>query len=316
MILLILLILVVLVVAGLQRVDERKQRLLTFQKRRLAIRISEGPAWFLRGLFGSQEYSIAEEELRVIGEGIRPPESITTSNGVQVLVNNVSVMYYLTREDPEPFKGWRKVFYSFGWKPGRTLYAYSQIDEADVRKRIADLTLQHLRAVIPTYRYQEILGVSLEDNPSPVDRQKILAARSELTEKAKALLAATTQQWGITVSFVAIGDIDPNEAIQTALQAKEKAVAEKAEALVRVSAEIEQAKLVLDQAKAGYTLNDLLAVLKILLYFKVDEKAAEQTGNLGRLIREGVQFLKGGNGVFPKRFEESVVASPVPQATT
>lgn len=306
-------ILVLLVAWGLRIVPKGKQWLPIFLGKRLDKRYPEGLVWLPRWIFTYEEYDIREQEFYALDDSLkgRQQETIMTTNGVEVIVRKVIVYYSISRQDGTEFTGWRKILRFFGCKPGMLLFKFSQVGGQDALNRLPQIVLQGLRTLIPPFRFQDLLGLSIEGLDAPVQNlDSIINSRTELQDRLTKLCAGQAESWGLEIHRVVVDDIDPNDDMKAALQAKARALAEKQAALVHVSAFVEQSLAILIAAgvdKPGPT--ELLDVYTRIRSLDNAQLAAIKTGDLGMIFQNVVQ--KTAAAILPTPPEPVTPVAPV-----
>ena len=246
-------IVAVLLAIGLQTAKKGTQWLLIFMGQRVPIRICEGLVWWPR-FFSKEVYNILEEEVVVLRDDQpdgRTHETIMTRNYVEVIVRNFSVFYSVARHDAaQPKSTFWKLARFLGWEPGYDLLAFSQLADANVSgeknevvrhnklvERIREIALPELRKNVRLHRYEEVLGISLEDENVPTtDREEFNDATGDITDALQLSVQKSTRSSGVNVTLVLIGDIDPPQVVKDAMLAKAVAKGERAAALVRFNA--------------------------------------------------------------------------------
>lgn len=276
---------------GLRSVPAGKQWLPVIFGKRIPKRLTEGLVWLPRWLFQYEEFDITEEEFHVLNDnkpGVQQNETIMTSNGVEVVVRSVVGYFTIARKDPDGKRSWLRFL---GWQSGYLLLAYSQVRGQDVINRVPPIILNGLRMLIPTYSFQELLGLSIDglDMP-PADRETIRTNRSSLQDQLIELALKHAQVWGLTITRITVGDIDPNKDLKQALQLKAKALLQRTALLIESDADAQRAKIVL---KAGGNENpkpdELMDAIVRLRTLDNQRIAAENGGNLGRLAQNLVE---------------------------
>ncbi len=289
--LLILLTFIALLVAwGLRSVPAGKQWLLKIFGRRLPIRLCEGLVWMPRWpkwLFDYEEYDIREEEFYILSDQLEPAfrrETIMTTNGVEVVVRGVVGYYTIARKDPDGKRSWLRFL---GWQSGHLLLAYSQVREQDVINRIPPLIRSGLRTLVPTYSVEELLGLSIDGlGLPPASRDAIAASRSTLQEQLTKLAREQAALWGLYVTRITVGDIDPNDAMKKHLQLKANALLEAQAAVIATDAYTRRAILILKAEQDIVPPPDQVRALVLELITLDNQRiAAENSGNLGRVVQ-------------------------------
>ena len=282
-------LLLILAAWGIKFVPPYKQWQPILFGARLPYRLTEGVVWLPRWLFKYKEYPITEDQIIVLRDDQpagRTQETIMTNNGVMAIIKNVSAFWYIKRSDDQPFSGWRKILRYIGWKPGQSLYNYTQIQDHIFTERVIQITLQELRKIIQTYPFQQLLGLILEGFESPsIDRETIIQTRSELNEKLKIAVNKETSQWGVEIRSILVGDIDPDETIKKAVEERNQALGHKQQTLVRMSADLERVKQVFELTKEEPTLENIVKVYATIRGLDNNRISAEQLGLLGDVLR-------------------------------
>ncbi len=278
-----------LVAWGIRFVPSQKQWLPIFLGKRLHIRLLEGPVWLPRWLYTYTEVPITENELVVLRDDQEPgrqSETIMTTNGVMVEIRNVSVFWSIKRQDDQPFKGWRKILSLLGWHPGNQLFDFTQIGDKIFTERIKTITLQEQRKHVQVYSFQELLGITLEGLDMPAaDRDKVIATRSELHLKIAVAVNQETNRWGAEIYRVSIGDIDPDPVIKKALEEKTQALGHKMQVMVRLSADLERVKQLLELANQPATSENIMKAYELIRSLDNNRIGNEQLGLLADVFK-------------------------------
>jgi len=290
-----LLFLALLVAWGLRSVPAGKQWLVKIFGRRFPKRLPEGLVWLPRwpkSLFDYEEYDIREEEFYILSDQLDTPfrrETITTTNGVEVVVRGVVGYYTIARKDPDGKRSWLRFL---GWQSGQTLLVYSQVHDQDVINLIPPLIRSGLRALVPTFSIEELLGLSIDGlGLPPANRSAIAASRSTLQEQLTNLAREQAVLWGLHVTRIIVGDIDPNDAMKKHLQMKANALLEAQAAVIATDAYTRRAILILKAEQDIVPPPDQVRALVLELIALDNQRiAAENSGNLGRVVQNLVDM--------------------------
>ncbi len=275
---------------GLRSVPAGMQWLPKIFGRRLPKRLYEGLVWLPRWpkwLFDFEAYDGREEEFYILADDLpegSKRETIMTSNGIMVVVRGVIGYYTISRKDPDGKRSWLRFL---GWHPGELLLAYSQVRNQDVVNRIPPLIRSSLRELIPTFSIEELLGLSVDGmGVPPANRETIAASRSTLQSTLTERARSAAEIWGLTVTRIVVGDIDPNDAMVAHLQLKANAQLEAQAAIIGTDAMTKRAIQIL---KAGKDIEpdptEVRSLVLELMQLDNQRIAAENSGNLGRVVQ-------------------------------
>lgn len=275
---------------GLRSVPAGQQWLVKLFGRRLPYRLAEGLVWLPRWpkwFCDFEVYDIREEEFHVLADHLPPGsqrETIMTTNGVEVVVRGVVGYYAIARKDLDGRRSWLRFL---GWQSGELLLAYSQVRDQDVINRIPPLIRSGLRTLVSTFSVEELLGLSIDGlGLPPANREAVAASRSTLQDKLTELAREQASAWGLHITRITVGDIDPNDAMKRHLQLKAEALLEAQAAVIATDAYTQRAKVML---KAGGietpSFDQLQQVIVQLMTLDNQRIAAENSGNLGRVVQ-------------------------------
>lgn len=285
-----------LVAWGIQSVPAGMQWLPKLFGRRLPYRLTEGLVWlprWPRWFFDKEVCDIREEEFHILGDQLpdgSKRETIMTTNGVEVVVRGVVGYYTIARQDPDGKRSWLRFL---GWQSGTLLLAYSQVRNQDVINRVPPTIRSSLRTLIQTFSFQEILGLSIEGMDMPAaDRESIRTSRNVLQDELTTIARKQAEVWGLYVTRIIVGDIDPNDELKKVLQLKAKALLEKTAAIIQTSALVEQAMVIHKRTSdvENPTHAQLMATIRELYQLKNQQIAAENGGNIGRVVQNLVDL--------------------------
>lgn len=278
-------------IPGIPGVPTGKRWLILFLGKRLPWSVGEGICWLPHGLFSYLEFDILEEEFPVIADDLPDPkrfETIVTNNGVEVVIRNVTVFYHIAYEDTDTTASKWHWLRFLGWQYSQTLYDFSKVKNEDLKNRLPLFTQQALRLVIPTFSYQELLGISLEGTDvAPPNREASVQTRASAETLITDYCRERALRIGVVITSINIGDIDPNVAMQKAREEKAIALVRMQAALVQTTQIVEQAKILL--TAGGVTTpsyEQIMHTVSRLFVLDNQKIAAEKTGDIGHILQK------------------------------
>lgn len=309
MLILIILFLILVALAGFgyQEVKQNTIWVPMFRGKRLGFYLSEGPVWLLRKVFSKITIDTREKPVVILEkrkEFIEPnedvesheaphqvEETILTPDGngdgaAMVRVSNVVAFYHPIRDEQVAARGLLKLLQLLGWHRGTALLKFTSIAIQTIESRLTDVVLKHLRLIIANYPYQLTTNLNLKIGDKLPSVQERYAIRQKIDADLLAAVNADVSTWGIVVTSIPIGDIDPDPVIVQALQGLSAAGLQKEQAVIKTTALVEQAKLVHAAGNdPNPTIDGIRATVDMFLQRENEHVAAEKGGNADRLVQ-------------------------------
>jgi len=325
-IILFIVIIAAIVAVGIRIVPANTQWEPVFLGKRLPKRLTEGLVWLPRGVFDKIEVSTIGQQLDILAKkrdytlpddnaptNEAPHQTVETilcpdgnGNGAAlVYVSNVAAHYHVLKTEPGKLQGFWKFFWLAGWQPGEYLLAYTSVKPEDIQERITNVVLNALRSILGAYPYQKLTNLNLKIGDKLVDPSERLMIREEinrlLLEKANSILMT----YGIVITDIPIGDLDPDPSIIAAQQALSAARLQKEQVEIANSAIVVQIEQLAKAANATLTWDLVVHAYAVIVGNANLGKAAEH----GLISAEWLQKLKG---LFTAKVE--ITTPPVPEA--
>jgi hypothetical protein len=313
MAILFILFFLLLAVAGLgyREVPQNVQRLIVFRGKRLNWCLKEGPGWLLRWVFDFMPVDMLEKRKVVLEkrrEFIEPNEDVKSHEAPQqteetistpdgegvgssfVIVSNVVALYHVIRDETESPRGFQRFLRLIGWHRATSLLKYTSINPLEIESRLANIILGHLRLILSNYPYQLITNLNLRVGDKLQDDEKRLAIRRKIEVDLLAAVNADVSEWGIIVTRIPIGDIDPDKAIMDALEALSAARYQKERVNIAMSANVEMAMQLFNAADHKPTAADMLQAYALIKSLENQGRASE-SGLLGLTVFDQLKGL-------------------------
>jgi regulator of protease activity HflC (stomatin/prohibitin superfamily) len=293
--------------AGYREVKSNTRWVPIFRTRRLEYFIGEGPTWLLRFIFDKiavdmkekllvvlekkkeltnpNDDAVSHEPAHQVGESIMTRDANKHGAGY-VIVSNVTAFYHPVRDEEVVPQGFQKLLRLLGWHQGKGLHAFTSIELAEVESRIAKTILDELRLILGSYPYQYITNLDFIVDGREMTREERLAIRKKISDDLLIAVNAKVKLWGVVVTSIPIGDIDPEQRIADALQSLSAQAYENEQQVMANEAIVTQAKQV--HTACGDekpVLNEFRETMSMLMRRSNERIAAEHNGNAGRLVQ-------------------------------
>lgn len=306
-----ILIIAALIGVGLRKIPPNTQWNPVLFGRRLEIRITEGWTWLPWGIFTLIPVDTREDRLDLLvkqrqyerpdnfapgsEEPYQAEETILAPDGLgegaaYIHVSNVAVQFHVTKSEPGSLPWWMKPLTFFGWKPGKLLMAYTSIDRADIVQRLRSITLHHLRLIYGNIPFQLSTNLPLKIGDKMPTSQERLAARQQANRDLCDAVNAEVNPWGMTVTAIPIGDIDPDKAIMDSLQAVSAARFHREQVNIAMAASVDMLKQLFGAANHTPTAEDMLKGYTLIETMKNQGRASEN-GIVGMQLFEQLRGL-------------------------